>query len=186
MALTLYRAGIGGTTSRTIWMDGRPHPPAHAAHTWQGFSTGIWRGNMLTVETTHLKTGFIRRNGVPASDEARLTEYFVRHGSYLTVMRVVDDPTYLEEPFITTSTWVVDPLLQIVPPPPSTVAEEVPGQLNAFVPHFLPGTNRDLKEFSESFGLPFETTRGGRDTLYPEYQRTIKALMAERAKTSTQ
>ena len=34
---------------RTIWMDGRPHPPAWAAHTWQGFSTGQWDGDVLTV-----------------------------------------------------------------------------------------------------------------------------------------
>jgi hypothetical protein len=27
---------------RTIWMDGRPHPPENAPHTWQGFSTGKW------------------------------------------------------------------------------------------------------------------------------------------------
>ncbi len=31
--------------TRTIWMDGRPHPPAWAAHTWMGFSTGKWEGN---------------------------------------------------------------------------------------------------------------------------------------------
>src|SRR5206468_4014195 len=28
----------------TIWMDGRPHPPANALHTWSGFSTGEWEG----------------------------------------------------------------------------------------------------------------------------------------------
>src|SRR5437867_12228545 len=44
---------------RTIWMDGRPHPPEYAAHTWQGFSTGKWEGDMLTVTTTHLKLGWI-------------------------------------------------------------------------------------------------------------------------------
>jgi hypothetical protein len=42
---------------RTIWMDGRPHPPAQALHTWMGFSTGKWEGDMLTVTTTHLKEG---------------------------------------------------------------------------------------------------------------------------------
>ena len=42
---------------RTIWMDGRPHPPEYAAHTWQGFSTGKWEGDMLTITTTHLKPG---------------------------------------------------------------------------------------------------------------------------------
>jgi hypothetical protein len=33
--------------TRTIWMDGRPHPPAWAAHTWMGFSTGKWEGNIF-------------------------------------------------------------------------------------------------------------------------------------------
>ena len=35
--------------TRTIWMDGRPHPSEHAPHTWMGFSTGKWEGNILTV-----------------------------------------------------------------------------------------------------------------------------------------
>lgn len=39
---------------RTIWMDGRARPPAHAAHTFQGFSLGQWEGDTLVVETTHL------------------------------------------------------------------------------------------------------------------------------------
>jgi hypothetical protein len=46
---------------REIWMDGRPHPPAFAAHTWQGFSTGEWDGNVLVVKTTHLKAGWTAR-----------------------------------------------------------------------------------------------------------------------------
>ena len=60
--------------NRTIWMDGRPHPPAGAAHTWMGFSTGKWEGNTLTVYTTHMKRGDLRRNGLPVSDEATLVE----------------------------------------------------------------------------------------------------------------
>ena len=60
---------------RTIWMDGRPHPAEHAPHTWQGFSTGEWVGNSLKVTTTHLKTAYLRRNGLPRSDRATLTEY---------------------------------------------------------------------------------------------------------------
>jgi len=39
-----------------IWMDGRPHPPEHAAHSWTGFSTGAWDGAMLTVKTRHVKS----------------------------------------------------------------------------------------------------------------------------------
>src|SRR6266568_556070 len=72
---------------RTIWMNGREHPPDYAAHTWQGFSTGKWEGDMLTVTTTHLKAGWIRRNGVPRSDRATLTEHWIRHGDYLTLVR---------------------------------------------------------------------------------------------------
>jgi len=41
-------------TERTIWMDGRPHPPDYALHTSMGFSTGKWDGDILTVTTTHL------------------------------------------------------------------------------------------------------------------------------------
>ena len=44
-------------TTRTIWMDGRPHPPPQARHTWMGFSTGHWEGDTLVVKTTHLKEG---------------------------------------------------------------------------------------------------------------------------------
>src|SRR5205809_13173 len=36
--------------TRTIYMDGRPHPPEIAAHTWKGFSTGRWLGDMRVVE----------------------------------------------------------------------------------------------------------------------------------------
>src|SRR5258708_7849826 len=42
------------TQERTIYMDGLPHPPDYAAHTWQGFSTGTWDGNVLTPTTPHL------------------------------------------------------------------------------------------------------------------------------------
>ena len=69
--------------NRTIWMDGRPHPPDYAAHTWMGFSTGKWEGNILTVYTTHIKQGWDRRNGVPSSDKVTLTEHFIRHGDHL-------------------------------------------------------------------------------------------------------
>jgi hypothetical protein len=180
VALTFFRAGLAGATSRVIWMDGRPHPPTHAAHTWQGFSTGTWRGHVLTVTTTHLKAGFIRRNGVPSSDTAIVTEQFMRHGSYLTLARIVHDPIYLDEPHLTSVTWQIDPGLQLPPSPSGTIANEVPGAAKAYVPHHLPGTNGGLREFANTFRLPYEATRGGKDTTYPEYQRTLKALMAAR------
>ncbi len=48
---------------RTIWMDGRPHPPEYAPHTFMGFSTGVWNGDTLTITTTHIKAGYFRRTG---------------------------------------------------------------------------------------------------------------------------
>ena len=75
-------------------MDGRPHPPEYAAHTWQGFSTGKWEGDMLTVTTTHLKIGWIRRNGIPRSDKAVLTEHWIRHDNNLTLVSIINDPVY--------------------------------------------------------------------------------------------
>jgi hypothetical protein len=180
LALVIYRAGVPGSTTRTIWMDGRPHPPTYAAHTWQGFSTGRWNGDMLDVETTHLKAGWLRRNGVPASDEATITEHLVRHGAYLTLTRIVDDPIYLEEPFVASSSWAFDPTLRIVAPPAGVIIEEVPGQSRAFVPHHLPGANDALPEFASRFGLPFAATRGGSETMYPEYQRTLHAPITRR------
>ena len=56
---------------RTIWMDGRDHPPDYVPHTWQGFSTGKWEGDVLTVTTTHLKTGWIRRNAGGSAQAAK-------------------------------------------------------------------------------------------------------------------
>ena len=87
---------------RTIWMDGRPHPPDYAPHTWMGFSTGMWEGDVLTVTTTHLKTGWVRRNGLVMSDRATMTEHFIRHGDYLTHVTILHDPAYLTEPLIKT------------------------------------------------------------------------------------
>ena len=53
----------------TIWMDGRPHPSKNAPHDQTGFTTGVWNGNELIATTTHIKTGYIRRNG--ASQQRR-------------------------------------------------------------------------------------------------------------------
>jgi hypothetical protein len=76
---------------RTIWLDGRPHPPPEAPHTWMGFSSGEWQGPVLKVTTTHIKQGWHRRNGVPMSALARMTEYFFRHGNVLTQLSITED-----------------------------------------------------------------------------------------------
>jgi glyoxylase-like metal-dependent hydrolase (beta-lactamase superfamily II) len=150
---------------RTIYMDGRPHPPEYAAHTWQGFSTGKWDGDILTVTTTHLKIGWIRRNGIPRSDRATLTEHWIRHGDRLTLVSIVNDPVYLTEPFIRSTDFVSDPHQQI-DPYPCEVVTEVP-RAKGEVPNFLPGTNPFLSEFATKHAIPEKAARGGAETMYP-------------------
>jgi len=167
---------------RTIWMDGRPHPPDYAAHTWQGFSTGVWDGDMLTITTTHLKMGWIRRNGVPRSDLAVVTEHLARHGDYLTWIVVVDDPVYLTEPFIRTTNFVLDPHQQIAPYP-CQIVEEI-DRPQGVVPHHLPGQNPFLNEFPAKYRVAPDAARGGAETMYPEYRAGAATRAAEPARAS--
>ena len=133
--------GTFGQATRLIWLDGRPHPPPYAAHTWAGFSTGVWEGDMLTVTSTHFKAGWIQRNGVAHSDRATMTEHFIRHGDLLTVISVVYDPIYLEEPFVRSSNWVLNPG-QEISRTQFDVVDEVAGRPKGYVPHYLPGSAR--------------------------------------------
>ena len=157
---------------RTIYLDGRPHPPADAPHSWSGFSTGVWMGNMLRVRTTHLKAYYFRRNGVPSSDRRTLTEYWVRHGDLLTVVSIIDDPVFLTERLVRSQSWTIDAGQRLGSNWCDYAAELPLG--DGVVPHWLPGTNPYLKEFSDWYGIPFEATRGGAETMYPEYRQKLK------------
>jgi hypothetical protein len=172
------------TGPRTIWMDGRPHPSEFAAHTWSGFSTGAWEGDTLRVETTHLKAGYLRRNGVMFSDQAVLTEFFDLHDKYLTLTSVAEDPVYLTEPLVRSESWVWNPY-QVFQPIAGYGAclphPEIP-RPPGWVPHHLPGTNTVIREFPDEYGVPFEATRGGAETMYPEYQKKLKQMTIPRAK----
>ena len=172
--------GVYGRDDRTIWMDGRPHPSEHAEHTWDGFSTGKVEGNHLTVTTTHMKYGVIQRNGVPASPDAVMTEHFIRHGAWLTDVIIVDDPTYLEEPLIRTSTWELS--ANIVPDARFffEVVDEVANRKPGYVPAWPLGTKQD--GFAKKQGLPFEATQGGKATIYPEYQEVLRKQLEQMAK----
>ena len=168
--------------TRTIWMDGRPHPPEYAAHTWQGFSTGKWEGDMLTVTTTHIKQGWLRRNGLPESDRATLTEHFIRHATYLTQISVVTDPVYLTEPLIKSQNFVLNERVLPAPAwlwpcePVVEVANRPLGALQVDVPHYLPGMNPFLNEFASRYGIPIEAALGGAETMYPEYMMKLGQL----------
>jgi hypothetical protein len=153
---------------RTIYLDGRPHPSDLAPHTFQGFSTGVWQDNMLNVFTTHLKTSYMRRNGLPRSDKGTFTEHWARHGNYLTVTTVITDPVFLTEPLVRSQTWLLDPGQRMG----TDVCEYVPEvpKEEGTVPNHLPGANPFLHEVADWYGLPYAATRGGAETLYPEYK----------------
>jgi hypothetical protein len=106
------------------WQGGTPQ--------WQGDSVADWEkqvqsgagrsrsggsepgnGGSLHVVTTHMKPGYLRKNGVPYSGNAVLTEYFDRFDrngvSYLIVTSVVDDPENLSDRFITSGQFKREP-----------------------------------------------------------------------------
>jgi len=92
---------------RTIWLDDRPHPPEYAPHTNMGFSTGEWHGDILTVNTTHIKKEFYRRSGAPSSDMTTVVEHYIRHGNVLTHVMIITDPIYLSEPYVNCEEFVL-------------------------------------------------------------------------------
>jgi cyclase len=159
---------------RTIWMDDRPHPPAYAQHTWSGFSTGKYEGNVLTVYTTHLKRGWIRANGLAQSDEATVTEHFTRHGDRITYLAVVNDPVYLAEPFSRTYT-----LMRNAKEPDAWLyacddGEQILGRREDQVESYLWGQNPFVREFADSKHIPLLATLGGPETMYPEILAKLK------------
>jgi hypothetical protein len=130
---TLKIDADAGTETRLLHFG--PATPSRGEATWQGYSTAQWRVNgrvlidtgglgfvpalrqnqttqsgTLKVVTTNLMAGYIRKNGVPYSGNAVLTEYFNRltgqqNDTYIAVTATVDDPTYLTGPFIRTYTF---------------------------------------------------------------------------------
>src|SRR5712692_4028124 len=176
-AITAYHFEWLRSLDNPVYMDGRPHPPEYAAHTWGGFATGKWEGDMLTVSITHLKESYIRRNGVPRSDLATVTEHLMRHGDYLTVVVITYDPVYLTEPFIQTTDFQLD-THQSLASYPCDVANEVE-RPKGVVPHKLPGTNNDIKEFSVDYGIPEDVAKGGAETKYTENSAKLKDVITK-------
>jgi len=175
-----YRVQFMRSLDRPIFVDGRPHPPAWAPHSWSGFSTGEWIGQTLKVTTTHLKDGYLRRGGPQTSDMLTMTEYITRHDDLLSILQVVDDPIYLDEPYVLSITYTYDPNAGPATEncSGSSFAENG-GRDRHWVPHFLPGQNSGIGEFLKTqTWIPFEPVRGGVKTIYPEYRSVL-------AKTAT-
>jgi hypothetical protein len=96
-------------------------PQQTPAASWQGLAMATWqpagggrrggneRGGSLKVVTTNLKPGYLRKNGVPYSANAVVTEYFNRlvdpydNQTYLVVTTVIEDPQYLQQRWFTSS-----------------------------------------------------------------------------------
>jgi hypothetical protein len=107
-----------GSQSRVFKFGVVAPAPAPAQPTWQGISVARWerpgRGNpgakvgSLAVTTTNMRAGYLRKNGVPYSEDARVTEYFdlspmPNNGQLIVVTTIVDDPRYLTQQFVVSS-----------------------------------------------------------------------------------
>ena len=115
-----------GMQTRRILFDGSA---ASGARTLQGHSVAEWErpaargrganavrppGGSLTVTTTNMTDGWLRKNGVPYSENAVVTEYVDRFPSpngdeWVTYTTIVDDPLYLNQPFVTSSHFKKEP-----------------------------------------------------------------------------
>jgi hypothetical protein len=179
-----YRIDWDIDAFQEIWMDGRPHPPEYAPHTWEGFSTGEWIGNMLKVTVTHIKAGYLQRNGAPHSDQAMTTEYWQRHGDMLLLTSIIEDPIYYEEPVVKTTNWEAEDIrLGRGHCGPAQIGDETPGQSSDTVQHFLPGKNNQIQEFVTQRHVPLEAALGHKETTYPEYMLKMQAAQQATSKS---
>jgi len=104
-----------GTQTRLLHFGGAP--PAGLTPSWQGYSVAAWRrsgrmggdaktaGGDLRVVTTRLRPGYLRKNGVPYSENTTVEEYFdaftePNGDNWLVIDTIVSDPTYLAQPYI--------------------------------------------------------------------------------------
>ena len=177
---------INGSIDRmpmTIWMDGRSAPNSAALHTYAGFTTGVWQGDTLVTTTTHIKDGYLTRNGVPNSNQETVYLFFTRHGDLLTVTGVMHDPVYLTEPYVISRIWKSNPtldpdfgdfdpagnLMNCMP------EEEDPGISDGYhVATLLPGANPLLNFMPKTYGIPLNAALGGAATMYPEFNRGLQ------------
>jgi glyoxylase-like metal-dependent hydrolase (beta-lactamase superfamily II) len=106
-----------------------------------------------------------------------MTEYITRHDDILTIVTWMDDPLYIDEPYVQSTTYYYDTT--------STVATETcngsafaenGGTDRHHVPHFLPGQNTAWKDWlqKESW-IPETAVRGGVKTVYPEFRAMLNA-----------
>lgn len=109
-----------GRQQRTLHFDATS-PGFDGERTWQGVSEAEWEmhrttprgapvGGTLKVVTNGMRAGYLRKNGVPYSENAVLTEYFdllTQHdgSEWLVVLSILDDPEYYTTPIVTSSNF---------------------------------------------------------------------------------
>jgi hypothetical protein len=115
-AETLRIETDAGTQTRLLHFSQTASTPASPGpRSWQGESTATWEpatggnasggGGSLRVVTSNLRAGYLRKNGVPYSERATVTENFdvaplPDGGRLLLVTTVVEDPVYLNGPYV--------------------------------------------------------------------------------------
>lgn len=176
VALNFYGQIAEG--ERKVYVDGRPHPPAYAPHTFTGFSTGKYEGHIFTVTTTHLKRGWIRSTGVTQSDEATVVEHYIRHGDRITIFAVTTDPIMLTEPFSKTSVLVRSPR-----DPDGWLyacddGEQVLDRPPDYVPSHLFGRNPFVRDYADANKVPLLGALGGAETMSPDFISKVKDTAA--------
>lgn len=167
---------VSGANDRapiTIWMDNRPDESKYAIHPMGGFARGVWEGDVLKVQITHMKAGYVRRSGVPSSDQATNTLHFIRHGDTLLLISELQDPVYLTEPFVVSRNFVLT-TSSIRPLDTPCVPGEEATRKEGEVPHYLPGKNPFIDELTKLFNIPVEAVMGGAETMYPAYRKKLK------------
>jgi cyclase len=171
----------GQTTEglRTIWMDGRPHPPAWAPHTARGFSTGRFVGNALVVQTTHIKQGWVRRNGLPGSDQTTMTDFFLRYGDRITNVTVANDPVFFSEPQVRSNDYLRQPVDHGAWLYACDDGEQILDRAPDYVPHYMFGKQPFAREFAKKYNLPVAASLMGAASIYPELPAQLRTVNAD-------
>ena len=105
-------------------------------------------------------------------------EHFIRHGDQLTLVQFVTDPAYLEMPIIRTMDFVLNPV--VTPRPAATrfeIVDEIPDLQKGYVASYALGTRHT--DWPRFVGLPWEASRGGKDTLFPDYLPTLRQMVKD-------
>jgi hypothetical protein len=121
---TLHVESDSGMQTRLFHFHSPPASPGE--RTRQGYSIAQWQSAALKIVTTNLRSGYLRKNGIPYSENAVVTEYFdvAPHpsgGQVLVVTTIVDDPLYLQQPFIVSSQFKKEADASKWDPTPCTV-----------------------------------------------------------------